>query len=311
MERYRVFFVLASVVMLMVGSGVGFTMARRAMLGVERIAAAVERVTQGDFSRRVAASGEGEEIEGLARAFNHMQDRIRDLIAELRDVTNSIAHDLRSPLTRIRGLAETTLTGGHGLPDCREALGGVVEETDRLIGMINTMFAIAEADSGGVDYTVHTADLTAIISRAVELLQPVAEEGRITLTANLPDGTLRVAGDTSMLQRVVANLLGNAIKYTPAGGRVTVRLHQRADRAVIEVVDTGVGIPGQDLPRVFDRFFRGDESRSTPGNGLGLSYARSIVRAHGGDVTAESVPRQYTTFRVSLPLDGRGLGGAG
>ena len=311
MERYRAFFVLASLAMLVVGGGVGFMMARRAMFGVERVAAAVARVTQGDFSHRVRASGEGEEIEDLARAFNHMQDRIRDLISELRDVTNNIAHDLRSPLTRIRGLAETTLTGGHGLPDCREALGGVVEETDRLIGMINTMLAIAEADSGAVDYTVHTADLTAIVRQAVELLQPVAEESRISLTTSVPDGSVQVAGDTSMLQRVVANLLDNSLKYTPPGGRVTARLHRRDGQAVVEVIDTGVGIPEQDLPRVFDRFFRGDASRSTPGNGLGSSYVQSVVRAHRGHVAVTSVPREHTTFRVSLPVLVPGPGEAG
>ena len=310
MERYRAFFVLASVVMLLVGGGVGSMMARRAMLGIERIAAVVERVTEGDFSQRVSALGEGEEVENLARTFNHMQDRIQELIAELRDVTNNIAHDLRSPLTRIRGLAETTLTGGRSMADCQEALGGVVEETDRLIGMINTMLAIAEADSGAVDYTVHKADLAAIVSRAVELHQPVAEEGRISLTASVPDGTLQVAGDTSMLQRAVANLLDNALKYTPPGGRVTARLHRRDGQAVVEVIDAGVGIPEQDLPRVFDRFFRGDESRSTPGNGLGLSYVQAVVRAHGGHVAVASLPRQHTTFRVSLPVDAHDPGEA-
>lgn len=311
MQKYRAFFILASVVMLLVGGGVGSMMAGRAMLGIERIAAVVERVTQGDFSQRLTALGEGEEVEGLARAFNHMQDRIQELIAELRDVTNNIAHDLRSPLTRIRGMAETTLTGAQSVTEYQEALGGIIEETDRLVGMINTMLAIAEADSGAVDYTVHTADLAAIVRRAVELLQPVAEESRIVLTTNVSDGPVQIAGDTSMLQRVVANLLDNAIKYTPPGGTVTARLHQRDGRAVVEVIDTGIGIPAQDVPRVFDRFFRGDASRSSSGNGLGLSYVQSVVRAHGGEAAVTSMPRQHTTFRVSLPVHAPAPGGAG
>jgi len=259
-------------------------------------------IGKGDLSRRVPAGGEGQEIEELARAFNEMLDRIQSLVREMEAVTNNIAHDLRSPLTRVRGLAEMTLTSGADPAAFREMAGTIIAEIDRLVEMINTMLEIAQAEAGVNQPTMEPLDLSLIIREAVDLFLPSAENKGITLKAELPEETLRVRGDRSRIQRVVANLLDNAVKFTDRGGKIAVRAGAGDGQVKIEVSDTGTGIDAADLPHIFESFYRGDRSRSTAGNGLGLSLARSLTRAHGGDITARSSPGKGSSFTVSLPL---------
>ena len=323
MEKYRETFGTAITVILLCGCIAGFFIANRAMSGVERVTQTAIRIGKGDLSRRVPPGKEGQEIDNLAQAFNDMLERIKNLIDELEDVTNSIAHDLRSPITSIRGIAETTLTGGQTMEAYREMAGTVVEESDKLVEMINTMLEIARTDSGVLEFSRTTVDMGKIIKDAVELFRPVAEDQHILLEFDIPGEPLTVSGDITRLQRLMANLIDNAIKFIPVSdesgierehkmikdrrtglfydNKVSISAQVSDKQVKIEIADTGGGITEKDFPHIFERFYRGDKSRSTPGSGLGLSLALSIVRVHGGDITVKSSPGKGSIFTVLLP----------
>jgi signal transduction histidine kinase len=180
--------------------------------------------------------------------------------------------------------------------------GSVIEGCDDLIEMIGTMLEIARTDSGVAELTVEPLDLREIVAEAADLFAPMAEDKHIHIRLAESSRAVWVSGDRSRLQRVVANLLDNAIKYTPCGGTVTLSMHTDAAGVKMEITDTGEGIDATDIPHVFDRFYRGDKSRSTPGSGLGLSLAQAIVRAHGGAITVKSTGRG-TAFSVLLPSE--------
>jgi signal transduction histidine kinase len=230
-----------------------------------------------------------------------MLERIQGLVKELRDVTNNIAHDLRSPLTRIRGIAETTLTGEPTLDAYREMAGMVIEESDRLVEMINIMLEIAMAESGVRDLPRDEVDMTELAKEACELFHVLAEDKQVWLGIEIPQEHLIIQGDRSRLQRIIANLLDNAIKFTPRGGNVLLFVEGTLTHVIVSVADTGMGINSQDLPHIFERFYRADRSRSTPGNGLGLSLVQALVRCHSGEITVESNPGKGSKFTLSLP----------
>jgi signal transduction histidine kinase len=166
--------------------------------------------------------------------------------------------------------------------------------------MINTMLLISKTESGVDTFSFEEVDLTTLVQEACELFSPTAEDKAVTLRCDVP-GRALLAGNTRMIQRLISNLLDNAIKYSPSGGSVTVSLEEEGEQQVISVKDTGIGISPSELPRIFERFYRGDRSRSQEGIGLGLSLARAIARAHHGDLTATSLTNQGSTFRVTLP----------
>ena len=301
LEDYRQASAVVVTVVFLLATAVGWLTAKRAVSGVVRVARTAAQIGQGDLSRRVSLDGRGDEIDQLAMAFNAMVERLQLLVSELKEVTNNIAHDLRSPITRMRGTAEATLARNEKDQACRELAGNVLEECDRLIGIINTMLEIAETESGVVQIAHMPVDVDEICRNACDLFQPVAEDKDIRLRKASPDVPAVVLGDTARLQRVVANLLDNALKYTPAGGSVALTVSGTPSGVLISVADTGVGISEKDLPHVFERFYRADPSRSTPGNGLGLSLVHALVQAHGGEIRAESAPGKGSTFTVRLP----------
>jgi signal transduction histidine kinase len=229
-----------------------------------------------------------------------MLDRIETLVAGIKEMTDNIAHDLKSPITRIRGQAELALTGGGSLTEYETMAGSAVEECDRLLEMIDTMLFISRTEAGVTQPRLQALDLAAVVRDAGRLFQALADEKRIRLSCHAPE-PLPLAGDIRLLQRMIANLLDNAVKYTPAEGAVTVSARRDpAAGCVIEVADTGPGISPADLPHIFERFYRGDPSRSETGSGLGLSFARAVARAHGGDITA-ATSDAGSVFRVLLP----------
>jgi len=301
LEDFRSIFGTAFSIMLLGGALSGYLISKRAMKGVERIRQTADRIGQGDFSHRVELGKDGEEIENLGRAFNQMQDRIQVLIGELKDVTNNIAHDLRSPLTRIRGLAETTLTGRQDLAEYRNMAGTIIEESDRMVGMVNTMLEIAETDAGLREIPKISVDLGDIVRDVGELFSTVAEDKGVELQVLIASAPLCVLGDRPRLQRAVANLLDNAIKYTPVGGTVTIQAAAAGGQILIVLADTGIGIPAEEQKSIFNRFYRLDESRSTPGAGLGLSLVQAVVKAHGGMVQVESEVGRGSVFTIRLP----------
>jgi heavy metal sensor kinase len=300
LERYRETFGTALAVMLVLGGFAGFLLARKAMSGIQRVTETATRIGRHDLGRRVPLGKEGKEIDELVHAFNAMLERIESLLSELQQITDNVAHELRTPITRIRGIAEMTLKSSGDIYEYREMTASVIEGCDDLIEMIATMLEIAKTDSGVADLDMVPLDIQAIVEEAADLFVPTAEDRHVDIHLAKPFHSGIILGDRPRLQRVIANLLDNAIKYTPSGGTVTLSVDADAAGVKVEVTDTGVGIDEKDIPRVFERFYRGDKSRSTSGSGLGLSLALAIIRAHGGNITVKSTDRG-TTFSVLLP----------
>lgn len=283
-------------------AAVGWFLARRALSGIGAIAGAARQISDGDLQSRAPISGRGDEIDQLAATLNHMLDRIQSLIVGIKEMSDSMAHDLKSPITRIRGLAEVTLTADGAMEDYAQMAASTIEECDRLLDMLNAMLFISRAEAGVGDLNPAPLALDGLLSDAVRLFETTAADRGLTLRF-IPGPALKVSGDARMLQRMVANLLDNAIRYTPPGGRVEVSLAQARDgRALIRFQDTGCGISPADLPRIFERFYRCDPSRSESGSGLGLSLAQAVARTHGGEIRVASRPGQGSTFEVELPI---------
>jgi heavy metal sensor kinase len=286
--------------MVIIAAVIGWLMARRALTGVEEVSQTAMEISKGALDKRVPFKARGEEIERLATTFNHMLDRINHLIKGMREMSDNIAHDLRSPLARIRGVAEMALTTSTTEEEHKAMAASMLEECDRLLGMINAMLDIAEAESGAGEIKLEEVDLVSVIQRACELFQAIAEDNGVTITAELAESCL-VYGETRKLQRMVANLLDNALKFTPPEGTVKVSLKADNGQVAIVVSDTGIGISEADLPHVFKRFYRCDNSRAQHGTGLGLSLVKAIAGSLGGKVNAASRLGKGSTFTVILP----------
>jgi signal transduction histidine kinase len=299
-EDVREYFGTALIIVILSSTLIGWFMARRALSGVGKITQTVIAIAEGDLDRRVPEKGQRDEIGRLARTFNAMLNRIQTLIHEMEEMTDNIAHDLRNPVARIRGIAEGILTGEGPIEERLSMAGSVIDECDHLLEMINTMLDISEAEAGLAKLHREEVNIGALTRDVCELFQPLADEKDIALTVEAPE-TLSVSGDLRKLQRVFANLLDNALKYAPAGGGVRVSVTADAAGVVVTVKDTGVGIPEEEIPHVFDRFYRGERSRSTPGNGLGLTLAHAFVGAHGGRITVTSRSGEGSEFVVILP----------
>jgi heavy metal sensor kinase len=301
-DAFKGIFIITMTFLIILAAGVGWFMARRAVSGVEAITQTAQSISGGTLGKRVPVKTKGDEIDQLAMTFNQMLDRIQTLVTKIKEMSDNIAHDLRSPITRIRGIAEVTLTDGKSMDDYENMAASTIEECDRLLDMINTMLMISKTESGVDKLTREEINLTGLVREACELFEPTAEDKRITLSCDVPNKS-HLVGDNRMIQRMLSNLLDNAIKYTPSGGTVSVSVSKNDGRnIVITVKDTGIGISPNDLPRIFDRFYRCDQSRSTSGIGLGLSLARAIARAHGGDITVTSLLKQGSIFTITLPI---------
>ncbi|MEZ5585040.1 MAG: ATP-binding protein, partial [Candidatus Competibacteraceae bacterium] len=291
---------IALVVMVLLGGPIGWFMARRALRGVQEITRTATEIADGALDRRVAVRAQGDELATLARTFNTMIDRIQTLINSMREMTDNLAHDLRSPLGRMRASAEISLASGGTQAEAEVMAATTAEECDRLLEMINTTLDIAEAESGAAQLHLTAIDLSQVVQNAVELFETIAEDKGLRISTELPD-YCRIDADRQRLQRVIANLLDNALKYTPDGGQVTIRLLDEGEHVKLSIADTGIGIADDELGRVFERFYRCERSRSERGNGLGLSLAVAFVRAHEGDILADTSLGRGSTFTIVLP----------
>jgi heavy metal sensor kinase len=300
LQAFQKVFIATMSLLIVLAAGVGWFMARRAVSGVEAVTRTAQKISAGTLEERVPITGKGDEIDQLAITFNQMVERIQKLLKEIKEMSDNIAHDLRSPIARIRGVAEVTLTSSKALSEYESMAASIIEECDRLLDMINTMLMISKTESGVRSFVGKEVDLTTVARQAYEIFEPTAEDKGVSLHRDIADG-IHVIGDTPMVQRMLSNLLDNAIKYTPSGGTIRITVSEGRDQAVIEVRDSGIGISEQDLSRIFERFFRCDQSRSQAGIGLGLSLARAIARAHGGDIAVESTLGQGSRFTVRLP----------
>ena len=301
-EVFKKIFIFTMLLLIILSAGVGWFMARRAVSGVAAVTRTARNISAGSLEKRVPVKANNDEIDQLATTFNHMLDRIQKLVTGMKEISDNIAHDLKSPITRMRGAAEVGLTSGMTLPEFEQMAASNVEECDRLLDMINTMLMISKTEAGIGEFQSQAVDLARIVQDACELFQPIANDKHIAMSCDVHQAVL-ITGDVSMLQRVSANLLDNALKYTLPGGKVRINVRREAEgSAAMTVKDTGVGISDKDLPHIFDRFFRCDPSRSQTGSGLGLSLAKAIVEAHNGTIEVESEVGKGSTFRVVLPI---------
>ena len=279
---------------------IGWLLARHAMKGVEDVTRIADEISKGSIEKRVHVKKRSYEIEQLADTFNHMLDRIQALIKSIQEMNDNIAHDLRSPLTRIRGIAEMTLISKDAIEDYREMAASTIEECDKLIGIINTMLEITETEAGVNSIETQSIDIVGLIVSACELFDPIAQEKDVEIITSLPD-KLHINSNKNMLQRLVTNLLENAIKYNRQGGKVTISASRANQSVHIRFEDTGMGIPQKDIPKIFERFYRCDTIRHELGIGLGLSLVKAIVNALGGDIQVVSVMNEGSAFSVTLP----------
>lgn len=301
MEVLLVVFSVMFVLVVPLASFVGWLMARQAVQGIEEVSQTAANIESGQLDQRVSVKARGEEVQKLANTFNAMLDRIRDLMLEMREMTDNIAHDLRSPLARIRAISEGALSSHMSITEHQVAASDTIEECDRLLQMINATLDVAEAEAGTASTQNEAINLSKLVNDACELFEPVAEQKEITLLCRVT-ADCRIDGNIQYLQRMLANLLDNALKYNASGGQVRVELVCTEKNITMTVSDTGIGIPQSDQIRIFERFFRCDQSRSQHGCGMGLSFARAVARSHGGEISVTSQPGVGSTFTVMLPF---------
>ena len=307
LARFRATLGIVTLFIVVVALTGGALATRSALFPIRRLSLAVQRIIRtGRTDARVPLEGSGDAIDDLTSLFNTMLDKIEGLVTAMRGALDNVSHDLRTPLTRLRGTAEMALASppaGDATQQAehyREALADCVEESDRVLVMLTTLMDISEAESGTLQLRREAVPLADVVARAIDLYRDVADAKGVALTSTAPDDIV-VTGDRTRLEQVAANLIDNAVKYTPSGGSVSVDVRREGDAAVLRVADTGPGIPADEQPRIFDRLFRGDTSRAERGLGLGLSLVKAVVEAHGGTVLARSEVGRGSTFSVSLP----------
>jgi heavy metal sensor kinase len=302
LKRYRDLLWWRVPIAVVLGAFAAWWLSGFALRPLSRLAASARQVDVNALDRRLPVRGAGDELDGVAVAFNETLDRLEHAVVEMRQFSSALAHELRTPLAALRGEIELALREPGISPAQEDVYGSQIEEIDHLTRLIDQILTLARAEAGQIRLTVAPVDLGQLAASLVDQLQPLAEARSIDLSCEPADAVI-VQGDPAWLKRLLLNLLDNALKYTPGGGRVSVRVSRLGDRARIDVQDTGAGLSPADLPRVFERFFRADPARSSsqPGAGLGLSLVQWIVAAHRGQVTVQSRLGQGSTFSVTLP----------
>ena len=293
-------------VTLVVASFGGIFLAGRALTPIDKLTRLARRISAGDLSQRLDLRLPDDEVGRLARTFDDMIARLEDAFRRQRQFTADASHELRTPLTAIKGQVEVALARPRQPDAYREVLQGVNEQVDRLIRLVGSLLTLARADAGQIPIALEAVSLPELVAAAVEQVRPAAQQQEIDLVLDAgPPITLRA--DEDLLLQLLLNLLDNALKNTPAGGRVVAGWRIIGSQAELWVRDTGVGISPEHLPHIFDRFYRADPARSRAegGAGLGLSICRWIVEANGGSISVESAPRQGSAFSVRLPIDSR------
>lgn len=296
-----------------------FFISRTILHSTSRISRTARRIADGDFGERVKVrDSDSSEMQQLAGDLNHMLERIDNLITSQRQVTNNIAHDLRSPLNRLRSRMEVALIDrNRSTTELRDVIADSIEDAERLLQTFNAMLSIAQVESRARDDFENTS-LSQICEDLAEMYDVLAEDGLHTFTATIHND-LNVIGNRQLIAQAITNLLDNAVKYTPEGGHITLDLKQQNKQIIVGVGDNGVGIPEADRERVLKRFVRLDSARSTPGNGLGLSMVSAIINLHGGEIklldnhpglrielhfpNAETFLKQHSTKKKAPPTE--------
>ena len=309
-ERLLGLLVLLLPALVVCAAGGGYLLVQRALRPVERMSQTAEQISVQDLNARLPVAPTGDALQGLSISLNHMLTRLRDSVNTSRRFLADASHELRTPLTIIKGELQQIVGAETCEPEVRERIGSVLEEVARLEHLVSGLLALSRLDAGDAQRESVDVNLGALAASTVDQMRLVAEDRGVQLIpSDLPAVTVR--GDRGRLKQVIVNLLDNAIKFTPRGGVVSLRTEQRDGSGVLEVRDSGIGIPAPALAHVFDRFYRVDEARSREdgGAGLGLSIVRSICGAHGVEIEVESAPGAGSCFRLRFPQRTPGFAG--
>ncbi len=288
------------VLALLLGLAGGAAATRNALRPLRDFVGAVKSILAGRSEVRLPRGGAADELDELGELFNRLLDRIQRLVGGMKEALDAVGHDLRTPMARLRASAEAALSGPLEPSALRDALADCAEEAQKVSETLRLLMDISEAETGTLAIRPQPVDLGLLVDEAVELYQGAAEEKGVLLAA-VPGSPARASCDPGRMRQVAANLVDNAVKYTPAGGRVTVSARRDGEAAVLRVEDSGIGIPEAELPRIWERLFRGAQARRERGLGLGLSLVKAVVEAHGGRVDVESSPGRGCAFSVRLP----------
>ena len=267
---------------------------------VDQMIETIHQITAENLKLRLKIPGTKDEIESLARTFNQMISRLDEAFTSQRQFMGDISHELKTPLSVLKGELEVTLKRIRSTQEYETALHSSLEEVNRLAGIVENLLTLARFDAKTTTLYAQSLDLDLLIKDTVEAIQVLAVQKEITLQYNSAQ-MVNITADKHQVKRLVLNILDNAIKYTLPGGKITIDLRQQDAWAEIDITDTGIGIPEAELPHIFDRFYRVDKARSSVGFGLGLSIAQSIAKAHGGKIVAKPNFLQGTIFTIFLP----------
>lgn len=305
LARLRKAFGLGLLLTVLVGIPSGWFMARRSsaqIRGIDRVARSIAR--SADLSRRVPLKGTDDELDHLAKTFNLMVERLESFLRELHDMMDNTAHDFKTPLTRIRAMAETGL-GTRNPEEIQGTLVQIMDECDRFLSLLNAVMDISQARTGTLSLKKDKIPLKSLLQGIGDLYSGVAQERGIRLNITAPrDESAVVFADKKRLSQAISNVLDNALKYSSSGDTVAFWARTTPGFTEICVADSGPGIPGEEISRIFERFYRLDTSRSTPGRGIGLSLAKAYVEAHRGAITVKSEPGKGSTFCIMIPREG-------
>ena len=297
---YQSYYPVALMGIVLAGMVVGIIASQRMLKPIRQLNQEIDRIiVTGELSRRLESSGTGDQFDGVIVRYNRLLDRVESLIGGMKETLDAVAHDLRTPLTRLRGYAEIALTKGDS-QEYEEALAVVVEQTDQTDQLLSAIMDIVEAEQDMLILNTGSCNLRTLTKEIVEMYCFVAEEKDQTITLHAPDPVL-MTGDPVRIRRILGNLVDNAVKYSPEGGQIDIHCYSEKDKSILEVIDDGPGIPEDERNRVFERLYRGDRSRSSRGLGLGLSMVKALLEAHNGNISILEKEGRGAVFHVEFP----------
>lgn len=298
----RLAIIFSGLIILLLAALIGHLLASRIANPLNRLTKAVKRLTAGNWKERISLTGD-EEIKELVKAFNEMADELEKYEELRRNLVADVAHELRTPLAVLRGQLESLQTGS--LEPKPEVIMSLHDEILRLTRLVHDLQELTLAEAKKLPLNIQSFNLIQIVNRVINFFQGEAEEKNISLTLETKVSEIQVKGDKDRLSQVLINLAGNALRYTPQGGKVKVEINKKEKEVIVSVTDSGPGIDEKDLEHIFDRFYRTDKSRNRAygGVGLGLAIAKGIVEAHGGKIWAESKPNEGSRFTFTLPIN--------